>query len=107
MGICFFLMPMANSFTIFAVLTLICGFVTGCQMVLPAVVLSEYLGADKTAVAFGLSNFLCGIITIIFRPLMIGKSKILSLETYPKYNTVKPVYLEYVDNWFLKIYLLK
>jgi hypothetical protein len=22
-------------------------------------------------------------------------------------NTVKPVYLEHVDNWFLKIYLLK
>ncbi|CAG2183790.1 unnamed protein product, partial [Oppiella nova] len=52
MGVSLLLMPLANSFGVFAALTLICGFVTGCQMVLPAVVLSEYLGSDKTAVAF-------------------------------------------------------
>ena len=74
MGGCFLLLPFANTFTSFAVLILICGFVTGCQMVLPAVVLSEYLGADKTAVAFGLSNFICGALTIIVRPLLIGNT---------------------------------
>ncbi|CAG2119649.1 unnamed protein product, partial [Medioppia subpectinata] len=72
MGLTLLAMPFANSFPTFAALTLVCGFVTGCQMVLPPVVLSEYLGADNTAVAFGLSNFMCGSLTIIFRPLLIG-----------------------------------
>ena len=72
MGVCLLLLPFAHTFAAFVTLTLICGFVTGCQMVLPAVVLSEYLGADKTAVAFGLSNFICGALTIIVRPLLIG-----------------------------------
>ena len=76
MGGCFLVLPFAYSFSAFSVLTLICGFVTGCQMVLPAVVLSEYLGADKTAVAFGLSNFICGALSIILRPLLIGISNL-------------------------------
>lgn len=72
MGICFLVFPLANGFWSFAVLTLVCGFVTGCQMVLTAVVLSEFLGADNTAVAFGLTNFICGSLTLIVRPLLIG-----------------------------------
>ena len=56
---------------IFIVLTLMCGFVSGCQMILPPVVISEYLGSENTAVAFGLSNFICGILTFT-RPIIIG-----------------------------------
>lgn len=71
MGIGLVLMPMAYSFTHLVCLTLLCGFVTGCQMVLPPVVLSEYLGVERTAIGFGISNFICGVI-IIFRPFIIG-----------------------------------
>ncbi|XP_054156856.1 uncharacterized protein LOC128955232 [Oppia nitens] len=72
MGVCMLAIPFANTFSGFAAITLVCGFVTGCQMILPAVIISEYVGVDRTAMAWGLSNFICGIVTIIFRPLLIG-----------------------------------
>ena len=55
---------------IFLILTLIAGFFSGFQMILPPVLLSEYLGPSQTAVAFGLSNFICGILSFS-RPFII------------------------------------
>ena len=51
-------------------LTLVAGFFSGFQMILPPVLLSEYLGPPQTAVAFGLSNFICGILSFS-RPFII------------------------------------
>ena len=58
----------------FIILTLVCGYATGCQMVLSPVMLADYLGAENTAISFGIANFLCGIVTLVTRPLMIGES---------------------------------
>lgn len=55
---------------LFLFLTLVAGFFSGFQMILPPVLLSEYLGPPKTAVAFGLSNFICGILSFS-RPFII------------------------------------
>lgn len=41
-------------------LTLCCGFTSGCQMILPAVLAAELLGQKNTAMAFAMSNFICG-----------------------------------------------
>lgn len=51
-------------------LTLLAGFFSGFQMILPPVLLSEYLGPSQTAVAFGLTNFICGI-SSFSRPFII------------------------------------
>ena len=55
---------------ILLILTLVAGFFSGFQMILPPVMLSEYLGPSQTAVAFGLSNFICGI-SSFSRPFII------------------------------------
>lgn len=75
MGVSFFLYPIILSPTTLQTmamtaslkqttliwLTLLCGFVSGCQMILPPVVIADTMGPENTAVAFGLSNFLLGI----------------------------------------------
>lgn len=67
MGILFFLYPILlsdispdNACIVLIFLTLSCGFVSGCQMILPPVLAAEMLGQENTAMAFGLSNFICG-----------------------------------------------
>lgn len=55
---------------LFLTLILIAGFFSGFQMILPPVLLSEYLGPQQTAVAFGLSNFICGLVSFT-RPFII------------------------------------
>lgn len=55
---------------ILLILTLLAGFFSGFQMILPPVLLSEYLGPSQTAVAFGLCNFICGILSFS-RPFII------------------------------------
>lgn len=57
---------------LFLVMTLIAGFFSGFQMILPPVLLSEYLGPSQTAVAFGLSNFICGVLSFS-RPFIINE----------------------------------
>ena len=57
----------------FVALTLVCGFATGCQMVLSPVMLADYLGNENTAISFGLANFVCGIVTLVTRPMIIGE----------------------------------
>ncbi|RWS25666.1 monocarboxylate transporter 12-like protein [Leptotrombidium deliense] len=72
MSIAFALTPfVAKSFTSFSVITLVVGFCIGCQMVLPAVVMSEFLGVENTAVAFGFANFISGCFSPI-RAILIG-----------------------------------
>lgn len=72
MGLCMALLVVAHSWIQFVLLSLLCGLVTGCQMVLSPAILSDYLGTENTAVAFGMSNFICGAITLATRPLIIG-----------------------------------
>lgn len=86
MGVCFILMPMADGFSEFVILTLLCGFFTGCQMVLPPVVISEYFGVERTAVAWGLANFVCGSISMAFRPILIGNYIIELNLTFNRIN---------------------
>lgn len=64
---------MFNIRIILITLTLCCGFVSGCQMTLPPVIIAEYLGVENTAIAFGMSNFICGLLTFT-RPIIIGES---------------------------------
>lgn len=67
------LLVIIESWTNFVLVTLLCGFVTGCQMVLSPVVLADYFGTENTAIAFGMENFICGLLSIFFRPMIIGK----------------------------------
>ena len=67
MGILFFLFPIIVSRIdsdyagiVLICLTLCCGFVSGCQMILPPVLAAELLGQKNTAMAFAMSNFICG-----------------------------------------------
>lgn len=55
---------------IFLLLTLLTGFCSGLQMILAPVMFSDLLGSDKTAISFGLSNFICGLISLS-RPFVI------------------------------------
>ena len=71
--------------TILICLTLLCGFVSGCQMILPPVVIADTMGPENTAVAFGLSNFFVGLVSFsrpfIFREycaLLIARVTVLS-----------------------------
>lgn len=66
------LLPVLHTWIHFVALTLVCGLMIGCQMVLSPVVLSDYVGRQHIAVAFGMSNFICGLVTLITRPLTIG-----------------------------------
>lgn len=72
MGLCMILLIWVQTWTQIVIVSLICGYVTGCQMVLSPAVLADHVGTENTAVAFGMSNFLCGIITLATRPLIIG-----------------------------------
>lgn len=75
MGLIFFLYPVilsptnsremseSSKNTILICLTLLCGFVSGSQMILPPVVIADTLGQENTAVAFGLTNFFCGLLS--------------------------------------------
>lgn len=81
MGICMILLNSAHTWLHFVLLSLVCGLVTGCQMVLSPAILADYLGAENTAVAFGMANFLCGLFTLVTRPLIIGMKDI-----YGNYN---------------------
>lgn len=49
-----------------------CGFVSGCQMVLPPVVIADLMGRENTAVAFGLCNFVYGLCNF-GRPFLFRK----------------------------------
>ena len=73
LGLCMLLLVIIESWTNFVLVTLLCGFVTGCQMVLSPVVLADYFGTENTAIAFGMENFICGLLSIFFRPMIIGK----------------------------------
>lgn len=66
------LLQLLHTWTHFVALTLVCGLMIGCQMVLSPVVLSDYVGRQHIAVAFGMSNFICGLVTLVTRPLTIG-----------------------------------
>ncbi|KAI1295876.1 Monocarboxylate transporter 12 [Halotydeus destructor] len=59
---------------IIAGLTVIYGFMAGCQMILAPVVMAEYLGQANMSVSFGMCNFLYGIFSF-GRPFLIGYIK--------------------------------
>lgn len=72
MGGCMLALNYAATWTHFVAVALVCGLATGAQMVLSPAILADYLGAENTAVAFGAANFLCGLFTLVTRPLIIG-----------------------------------
>lgn len=79
MGLLFFLYPLATCISdkekgwiLLLVLTLSCGFVSGCQMILPAVLAAEMLGHKNTAMALAFSNFICGFFSFS-RPLIFSE----------------------------------
>ncbi|KAH9415720.1 hypothetical protein DERP_000211 [Dermatophagoides pteronyssinus] len=72
LGLCMLLLVNIESWTNFVLVTLLCGFVTGCQMVLSPVVLADYFGTENTAIAFGMENFICGLLSMFLRPMIIG-----------------------------------
>ena len=72
MGLCMVLLISVHSWLHFVLVSLLCGLVTGCQMVLSPAILADYLGTENTAIAFGMANFLCGLFTLVTRPLIIG-----------------------------------
>ena len=75
MGLCMVLLIWVHTWTHFVLVSLLCGLATGCQMVLSPAILADYLGTENTAVAFGMANFLCGLFTLVTRPLIIGTIK--------------------------------
>lgn len=72
MGLCMALLITVNTWIQFVLISLLCGLATGCQMVLSPAILADYLGNENTAVAFGLANFICGLFTLVTRPMIIG-----------------------------------
>ena len=72
MGGCMLALNYAATWMHFVAVALVCGLATGAQMVLSPAILADYLGAENTAVAFGAANFLCGLFTLVTRPLIIG-----------------------------------
>lgn len=79
MGFLLFAFPLAlnkvnleTGWTLLLTLTLCCGFVSGCQMILPAVMAAEMLGHKNTAMAFAFSNFICGFFSFS-RPFIFRK----------------------------------
>lgn len=73
LGVCMTLITLARTFVHFVLVSLLCGAMTGFQMVLSPAILSDYMGVENTAIAFGMSNFLCGAFTLAFRPMAIGE----------------------------------
>lgn len=69
----------------FVLVTLLCGFVSGSQMILSPAILTNRFGSKNTAIAFGYENFICGIITIFLRPMIIGLFSSLSREKFYYY----------------------
>jgi hypothetical protein len=65
-----------NSYILLTLLTLCCGFASGCQMILPPVLAAEMLGQKNTAMAFGLCNFICGIFSLS-RPFLFSEYELL------------------------------
>jgi len=72
MGLCMALLTTASTWLHFVLISLLCGLVTGCQMVLSPAILADYLGVQNTAMAFGWANVICGLFTLVTRPLIIG-----------------------------------
>ncbi|XP_067143932.1 monocarboxylate transporter 13-like [Centruroides vittatus] len=65
---------MVNGYEGFIALTLAFGFTGGNLMVLSPVLVTEYAGIERAAIAFGFSNFFNGMFSLI-RPNMIGYIK--------------------------------
>lgn len=76
MGICMIWLILVQTWLQFVLVSLLCGLVTGCQMVLSPAILADYLGTENTAVTFGMANFICGLMTLVTRPMIIGLSLI-------------------------------
>ena len=100
MGLCMALLITVNTWIQFVLISLLCGLATGCQMVLSPAILADYLGNENTAVAFGLANFICGLFTLVTRPMIIGKHLLvlisLSFEPITPFTIgVKDIYGNY------------
>ncbi|KPM02421.1 monocarboxylate transporter 12-like protein [Sarcoptes scabiei] len=61
LGLCMLLIVIVERWINFVLVTLLCGFVSGSQMILSPAILTNRFGSKNTAIAFGYENFICGI----------------------------------------------
>ncbi|XP_023235761.1 monocarboxylate transporter 2-like isoform X1 [Centruroides sculpturatus] len=71
MGILFLIFPIFSSYVIIVILSILIGLLTGCILIIFPVLMTEYLGLQRLAMAMGFSGFTLGC-TSLALPNLIG-----------------------------------
>ena len=89
-GIAVLCLPIASSFTWFAIIVGFYGFGLGCWFLLIPVLLSEYHGTEAIASSYGLVRLFQGFITLVVPPFIGNPVPLLyySLNVKKKYITL-------------------